>query len=112
RHLKRMTRTYMARREHAIKCLEQYNLFEFTCPDGGMALWVKLKNTSINTSKLAAMARHKGIYIQHEKQYQTVPQCNRNHYLRMSFASMPESKFSDGLSILVNLIKTKAEVLA
>ncbi|MEP0176509.1 MAG: PLP-dependent aminotransferase family protein [Paraglaciecola sp.] len=112
RHLKRITRIYMARRENAIKCLEQYNLFDFICPDGGMALWIKLKSTSINTSKLAALARHKGIYIQHEKQYHTVPQSNRNHYLRIGFASMPETKFNEGLSILVKLINTKAQSLS
>ncbi|MEP1869731.1 MAG: PLP-dependent aminotransferase family protein, partial [Paraglaciecola sp.] len=112
RHLKRITRIYMARRENAIKCLAQHNLFDFICPDGGMALWVKLKSTSINTSKLAALARHKGIYIQHEKQYHTVPQSNRNHYLRIGFASIPERKFNEGLSILVKLINTKAQSLS
>ncbi|MFT2092963.1 PLP-dependent aminotransferase family protein [Paraglaciecola sp. 2405UD69-4] len=104
RHLKRMTRIYMARRDHAIKFLEQLEVFDFICPDGGMALWVKLKNTSINTAILATQAKQHGIYLQHEKQYHTTPCNNQNNHLRIGFASMPEQKFSEGLSIVANLI--------
>ena len=109
RHLRRMTRANMLRRDHAVACLQDYDCFEFGIPDGGMALWVKvvetkLKNTSLNTAELAKQALELGVYMQHEKHYHTHPQHNRNNHLRIGYAGMTESQFSKGITLIASLI--------
>lgn len=113
RHLRRITRINLQRRDHAISVLHQYPYFEFTIPDGGMALWVKLKHgTELNESnpsaeRLTNQCRQLGIYIQHEKQLQLNRESQRDCYIRLGFAGMSESKFADGIAMLANCLQAK-----
>jgi GntR family transcriptional regulator/MocR family aminotransferase len=108
RHLRRTTRTNLQRRDNAISVLKKYDCFEFNIPDGGMALWVKLKHSSGMTGNmpsaalLAKSCQQLGIYIQHESQYKFSSQNNRDCYIRLGFAGMSENKFADGIDLLVN----------
>jgi GntR family transcriptional regulator/MocR family aminotransferase len=109
RHLRRMTRTNLVRRDHAVELLNSFNCFEFEVPDGGMALWVKLdqsktKPSRISASQLAKKALELDIYIQHEAQYQLLAQNNQDSYLRIGYAGMSEEKFAKGIGLLVLLM--------
>jgi GntR family transcriptional regulator/MocR family aminotransferase len=114
RHLRRTTRVNLQRRDHAILILKKYDYFEFDIPDGGMALWVRLKNgdevveggyvvaPSPSAECLAKKCQEKGIYIQHEKQYQLNKNNARDSFIRLGFAGMSEKQFAEGIELLVN----------
>lgn len=104
RHIRRTTRTNLIRRNHAVKILKAYSYFEFTKPDGGMAIWVKLTGASINTAMLARKAKKLGVYIQHEQQYHTESNCNTDSHFRIGFAGLTEAQFCEGIEILTTLI--------
>jgi GntR family transcriptional regulator/MocR family aminotransferase len=113
RHLRRTTRVNLQRRDHAVLVLKKYNCFEFDIPDGGMALWVKLKHgigvsTGIPSAELLAKkCQQMGIYVQHEKQYQLNENSGRDCFIRLGFAGMSENKFADGIKLLVNCLNIK-----
>lgn len=100
RHLRRTTRINLKRRDHAISLLKELNLFEFDVPDGGMALWLKIKNTAIGAKELAEKAKEYNVYIQHEGEFHTTPANNQNRYIRIGFAGMNESNFEKGMGLL------------
>jgi GntR family transcriptional regulator/MocR family aminotransferase len=114
RHLRRTTRVNLQRRDHAILILKKYDCFEFDIPDGGMALWVRLKNgddvveessvfaRSPSAQCLAKKCQERGIYIQHEKQYQLNNNNGRDSFIRLGFAGMSENHFAEGIELLVN----------
>jgi GntR family transcriptional regulator/MocR family aminotransferase len=117
RHLRRSTRVNLQRRDHAIWVLNKYNCFEFDIPDGGMAIWVKLKHgkyvigeNKVTTSSpsaefLAKKCQEIGIYIQHETQYQFKKNRGSDSFIRVGFAGMSENQFADGIKLLVNCLK-------
>jgi GntR family transcriptional regulator/MocR family aminotransferase len=107
RHLRRTTRLNEQRRDHAVTLLRQTELFEFEVPDGGMALWLKIKNQHVSASKLAREARTSDIYIQHEGEYHVLKPDNQDRYIRIGFAGMREESFAEGIAILVGLIKSQ-----
>ncbi|MGJ8681764.1 PLP-dependent aminotransferase family protein [Paraglaciecola sp.] len=109
RHLRRMTRNNLVRRDHAASILQNTSCFEFTLPDGGMALWVKLIPPNITASHLAEKAKDMNIYIQHETQYQLSPDNNQDRYLRIGYAGMNENKFAMGIEALVKIIQALHE---
>jgi GntR family transcriptional regulator/MocR family aminotransferase len=110
RHLRRTTRVNLQRRDHAILVLKKYDCFEFDIPDGGMALWVKLKHGIdnnkgvISAERLAQRCQEMGIFIQHEKQFQLNIKRDRNCFIRLGFAGMSETDFADGIELLVNTL--------
>jgi GntR family transcriptional regulator/MocR family aminotransferase len=112
RHLRRSTRVNLQRRDHAISVLNKYACFEFDIPDGGMALWVKLKqatgaNQGVCSAELLTQKCQKiGIYMQHEKQYQLNKKRERDCFIRVGFAGMSENKFADGIALLVNCLNS------
>jgi GntR family transcriptional regulator/MocR family aminotransferase len=114
RHLRRSTRVNLQRRDHAVSVLNKYDCFEFDIPDGGMALWVKLKHGSgviegeTSAELLTKKCQQMGIYIQHERQYQLNKDSGRDCFIRLGFAGMNENKFADGMDLLVNCLKTKS----
>ncbi len=104
RNLRRVTRKYLHRRDHAVELLNKLDCFEFTAPDGGMALWLKLKNTHITASELAEAVKMKGVYIQHELAFLTDGANGSDQYIRLGYAGMSENKFAEGLAIIVNAL--------
>ena len=107
RHLRRTTRVNLQRRDHAIAVLNKYRCFEFNIPDGGMALWVKLKDCSdlnqgsLSAKWLARKCQQTGIYIQHEAEYQLNKKPDKDSFIRLGFAGMSEHKFAEGIALLV-----------
>jgi GntR family transcriptional regulator/MocR family aminotransferase len=112
RHLRRTTRVNLQRRDHAILVLKKYDCFEFDIPDGGMALWVKLKHRAEvcqdtpSAKCLAKKCQKIGIYFQYEKQYQLNKNSDRDCFIRLGFAGMHESKFADGIKLLAHTLMT------
>nr|WP_268820160.1 PLP-dependent aminotransferase family protein [Paraglaciecola sp. G1-23] len=117
RHLRRITRTNLHRRDHAISLLHSYGCFEFEIPDGGMALWVKLKqvnlkqntvtDSKISASQLSEQAKKCNIRIQHESQYQLIAENNQDRYIRIGYAGMHEDKFAKGIELLFGIIQSQ-----
>jgi GntR family transcriptional regulator/MocR family aminotransferase len=113
RHLRRATRLNLQRRDHAISVLKKYDCFEFDIPDGGMALWVKLKQSkNVNQAApsaqyLAEKCHQMSIYVQHEKQFQLNKNNEGDNYIRLGFAGMSEGKFADGIELLANSLHIK-----
>ena len=105
RHLNRTTRLNLKRRDHAVLVLKQLDLFDFEIPDGGMALWLQIKNTKVGAKELAEKARSLGIYIQHEEEFHINPINNTDRYIRLGFAGMDELKFTKGIMLLAEIIK-------
>jgi GntR family transcriptional regulator/MocR family aminotransferase len=111
RHLRRTTRINLQRRDNAIAVLKKYPCFEFEIPDGGMALWVKLKSANSDTGQvmsaafLAKKCRQKGIYIQPESQLQLISKPMQDSYIRLGFAGMSESHFAKGIALLFQTIE-------
>lgn len=105
RHLRRTTRIHMQRRDNAVKVLDQQKLFDYTCPDGGMAFWLKIKDASVSATKLASMAYQKSMFVQHEGEFHLEPSANKDAHIRLGFAGMDESTFAEGIEILGSLIR-------
>jgi len=105
RHLNRTTRLNLKRRDHAVLVLKQLDLFDFEIPDGGMALWLKIKSTKIGAKELAEKARDSDIYIQHEGEFHINPINNKNRYIRLGYAGMDEQKFAEGIKLLAEILK-------
>lgn len=104
RHIRRMTRINQQRRDHAVAVLQEMGCFEFETPDGGMALWLKIKKSQISASALAQQAQALGIYIQHEGEYHLIAGHNQDRYIRIGFAGMSEADFSAGIRLLATLL--------
>jgi GntR family transcriptional regulator / MocR family aminotransferase len=104
RHIRRMTRINQQRRDHAVKVLQAIGCFEFETPDGGMALWLKIKENHTSAAVLAQQAQKLGIYIQHEGEYQLIKDHNPDSYIRIGFAGMSEANFLAGMRLLVTLL--------
>lgn len=105
RHLRRTTRKYQQRRDHAVQLLNQKSLFNYEIPDGGMALWLNINNTKISAKALVKRAKQQGIYLQGEGDFQLNSAVNTDSYLRLGFASMDEIKFSQGIKLIERLIQ-------
>lgn len=101
RHIRRTTRINQQRRDHAVSFLRSLGVFEFEMPDGGMALWLKIKNNRINAQQLAEKAKRAGIYIQYEGQFRHHNKSKKNRYIRIGFAGMDEKKFVKGIRALM-----------
>lgn len=105
RHLRRTARCYLQRRDHAVTLLKKLDIFDFEIPDGGMALWLNIKNNEIKASELAKLARNNGIYIQPEADYRLLKSPQQDSYIRVGFAGMDENRFASGMQLLASLMK-------
>ena len=112
RNLRRVTRQYQQRRDHAVKLLNQLDCFEFTAPDGGMALWLKIKNKEVKASVLAEKVKASGVYIQHEQNFLTTDVTrnmastheHNDEYIRLGYAGMSDENFAEGLALIVEYL--------
>lgn len=104
RHLRRVTRSYLQRRDNAVAKIAELRLFEFEIPDGGMALWLKLPKAT--AENFAEQCRNSDIYLQHESDFRLESADDENQYIRLGFAGMNEAKFNEGLAKLVTILRT------
>ena len=104
RHLRRITKTYQQRRDHAVEVINSSEQFDFSIPDGGMALWLKLKSPKAHI--LAEQCRQNDIYVQHEANFQLLEKYNTNQYIRLGFSGLNQEQFVAGFNRISNLIST------
>jgi len=104
RHLRRITRIYHQRRNHAVKAINSSECFQFEVPDGGMALWLKLTDKTNSAKKLVSQALAKGIFLQHQAEYQLDELKGTDNFIRLGYAGMSEGDFSAGLAQIISLI--------
>lgn len=113
RNLRRVTRQYQQRRDHAVELLNRLDCFDFSVPDGGMALWLKIKNKQVKASNLAEKVKSSSVYIQHEQSFLTTDLVStitskdghHNEYIRLGYAGMNEEHFAEGLALIVEHLK-------
>lgn len=104
RHIRRTTRSYEQRRDSASHFLCHQGLFEFALPDGGMALWLKLKSSSTKASELCSEAKRAGIFIQDENSFHVDKSQSSDQHIRVGFAGMNEQRFIAAMGILASLL--------
>jgi 2-aminoadipate transaminase len=96
-HLTYLRRTYRARRDAMIAALEKYfpaDTFTWTCPKGGMFLWLSGPET-VNFTMLFDDALKNGVaYVPGSKFYAN-PVAHNN--ARLNFASTPEDKVEEAV---------------
>ena len=66
----------------------------FTVPDGGMAMWVELNQSS---KLLTGKAASNSIFIQQEGQFLVDSTQSRDRFIRLGFAGMSTDKIALGL---------------
>ena len=100
RHLRRMTKLYHSRLTAMVAELERYQdlgyPIEFTSPDGGMALWVKVNCSVVGVKAALAI---QGVYLQTEDEF-VVDGLHEPSHLRLGFAGQDEQKMKAGLAII------------
>ncbi|WP_299491858.1 PLP-dependent aminotransferase family protein [uncultured Shewanella sp.] len=106
RHLRKMTKIYHQRRDHAVKIINTYNEHRLkpltlTIPAGGMALWVEVGNMA---ATLETLCHQNGIYLLSEKHFQLTPDTSPNSHIRIGFAGMSEEKLQQGIDKLLHFI--------
>jgi DNA-binding transcriptional MocR family regulator len=103
RHMKRVRRIFMKRRDALAEALHQYfpSDARFEVPDGGLSMWVSLPH-DFNTEDLLQLAGERGVqYLPGSAFYFRSPLRNS---LRLSFAAEPEERIEEGIRILGSLI--------
>ncbi|MBI3890547.1 MAG: PLP-dependent aminotransferase family protein [Candidatus Wallbacteria bacterium] len=100
RHMRRMRRAYEQRRDAMALALEGHRAggleLDWTVPDGGMALWLRIPGRSSAVARAAAAA---GVYVQPEEAFQLSPRPGR--HLRLGFANQSPSEIEAGLALLM-----------
>ncbi|MFT6270305.1 MAG: GntR family transcriptional regulator/MocR family aminotransferase [Alphaproteobacteria bacterium] len=105
RHIRKVTRRNEQRRDSALAYISKQGCFECAIPDGGMALWLSIRDANVSASELALLAREQGVYIQHETDFHVDTTNTQDQHLRIGFAGMHEEKLEQALTILGDLVQ-------
>ena len=101
RHLRRMTKLYHSRLTAMVAELQCYQALgypiEFTIPDGGMALWVKVNRSVVGVKEALA---EQGLYLQSEDEF-VLGKVDEPTNLRLGFAGQDEHKMKAGLKLMM-----------
>ncbi|MDP5212698.1 PLP-dependent aminotransferase family protein [Pseudoalteromonas tunicata] len=101
RHLRRMTKLYHSRLTAMVAELQCYQALgypiEFTIPDGGMALWVKVNRSVVGVKEALAA---EGLYLQSEDEF-VLGKVDEPTHLRLGFAGQDEHKMKAGLKLMM-----------
>ncbi|PRY03126.1 GntR family transcriptional regulator/MocR family aminotransferase [Pontibacter ummariensis] len=104
RYLRKSKKLYKKRKEYFCQLLRQEfsDYLDFQEPEGGMAVWVKFKDT-FPLAKIAAECRAKGLYLSNGNGY-NAPNRNTNS-CRMGFASMTEEEILRACKVLKSVLQ-------
>lgn len=103
RHMKRVRRIFMKRRDAMAEALRKHFPSEtrFEVPDGGLSMWVSLPH-DCHVQELLRLANEKGVqFIPGSAFYFRSPLHNS---LRLSFAAEPEERIEEGIRVLGSLL--------
>lgn len=110
RHIKRVKKAYVLRRDAMLEALEKYFPEEATWikPGGGMAIWVKLPRT-LNASEILVHAAERGvIFSPGDHFYANLPEKN---LMRLCFTIASPSTIEEGIKRLGAVIKERLVLL-
>jgi len=98
RYLRKTNKIYHQRRDFMVQQLTYYQTLgkvkSFTVPDGGMAMWIELNQSS---KLLTGKAASNSIFIQEEGQFLVDSTQSRDRFIRLGFAGMNTDKIASGL---------------
>jgi GntR family transcriptional regulator/MocR family aminotransferase len=103
KHLRRMRRVYEQRRETMLECIRRgiERGLPFSCnePDGGMAVWLRVKTCTDNLMQQLAV---RGVKVTSESAYSLKP--GKAEHLRLGFANQRPEEIQAGMDILFKML--------
>jgi GntR family transcriptional regulator/MocR family aminotransferase len=99
RHVRRARRSYLARRDAALRVLERERArhrFEVFEPDGGLAIWTAWPDDDV--LRLARRALDRGVVVLPEPLLRLD---GRGHGIRLAFGGVGEASFGQGIARLI-----------
>jgi 2-aminoadipate transaminase len=105
RHMKRMKRLFMRRRDAMADALHKYFPADahFNLPDGGLWMWVSLPR-DYNAEELLRLSGARGVqFLAGSAFYFRSPEYNS---LRLSFAGEPEERIEEGVRLIGAVLKS------
>jgi GntR family transcriptional regulator/MocR family aminotransferase len=106
RHLKRVRRVFVRRRDAMAEALQKHfpEEAQWQVPTGGLSFWVTL-NASFDSDEFLKIAQDKGVeFVPGSAFYFRSPMCNS---LRLSFAAETEERIQHGIRILGGLLRSE-----
>jgi 2-aminoadipate transaminase len=106
RHMKRVRRLFMRRRDAMADALHKYFPADarFDLPNGGLSMWVSIPH-DCNTEDLLRLAGERGVqFLPGSAFYFRSPQHNS---LRLSFAVEPEQRIEEGIRLIGAVLKSQ-----
>jgi 2-aminoadipate transaminase len=106
RHLKRVRRLFMRRRDAMAEALRKYFPADarFELPNGGLSMWVSLPR-DCNTESLLRLSEERGVqFLPGSAFYFRSPQQNS---LRLSFAGESEARIEEGVRTIGAILKSQ-----
>lgn len=106
RHMRRMRRVFMKRRDAMAEALHKHFPDEarFEIPDGGLSMWVTLP-ADCNTDELARLSDERGVRFLPGSAFYF--RSHLHNSLRLSFASETEEKIEQGIRTLGSLLANR-----
>jgi 2-aminoadipate transaminase len=107
RHVGRLRAAYALRRDAMLQALEEHlpGECEWTRPNGGLFLWVRLPAGTDGVELLGAAAREKVSFVPGEPFWVGRPALNT---MRLNFSNAPEDRIREGVGRLGALIRARA----
>lgn len=103
KHLRRMRRVYEQRRETMLECIRRgiERGLPLSCnePDGGMAVWLRVKTCTDNLMQQLAV---RGVKVTSESAYSLKP--GKAEHLRLGFANQRPEEIQAGMDILFKML--------
>lgn len=98
RHLKKVLHVYRQRRNHFCDLLHEKlkEYLTFERPEGGMAVWMKLKE-AVNVDQLLRFCRQAGVYLDVDRQV-----LEEYQGMRIGFAALSETEMREVVDVLAS----------
>ncbi len=105
--LDRARRLYRTRAETLVAALEREapGAFEANLPDGGLFLWPRLRNDSIDADQLAADASSEGVEYQRGSFFPSGPGTDAHRHLRLAYGHLSEPHLEEAAARLARALR-------
>ena len=101
---------YRSRAETLVTALhrEAPGAFETVLPDGGLFLWPKLADSSVDPDQLAADASAEGVEYQRGSFFPSGPGTDADRHLRLAYGDVPAAKLEEAAARLGRALKRQS----
>ena len=101
---------YRSRAETLVAALhrEAPGAFETVLPDGGLFLWPKLADSSVDPDQLAADASAEGVEYQRGSFFPSGPGTDADRHLRLAYGDVPAAKLEEAAARLGRALKRQS----